>query len=302
MSELKPRPTNDDCKAWLLATANDREVGVKTLCALMCLSYKGTGLGAPAGWLPVGWTLVASVNNERGYDAYALMHDPSRTLVFVNRGVEGARSVRDWKEALRMTNGQGAGTPMQDAVEFFVQVARDHGAAIAEYCATGHSMGAGLAEGQIGLGPSACRKAGVDLNAPGFGVGFASASFHSAIRSLARSEGLSIEADMEIKLTHYVRRHDAINDQPNRDLFGNVIAPASVFAPRQSPAPRGHGQYYERAPNEMESHDRYLYFGYYEVPDTSHIFRRRGDLFEVRPGGWPKPYSGRPPVIPQADA
>jgi hypothetical protein len=294
-------PDDDECLAHLQLEEQSPTLSDKAFNALTCLSYKKTALGLPGGRkLGPAWSFVDRRNHPGGYDAMAWTHGPSRTLVVINRGMEGLGSVPDFKQAVRLTGGFSKGSQMDLAVGFLADCYAETFGRVDRVVATGHSMGAGLAEAQVALGPSLLASWGVALSAPITGLGFGSAGFAKGIRDMAVKTGLAISADVPGRMRHRLRTRDILDDPPIKlEHLGTITRPASIYQPVWLPKdgrnPTG-AHAFKRHFDSLRNHDRYAYFAWGDVPATRHLFVRHSGIVEVRDGAVPIPY--RPP--PQA--
>jgi hypothetical protein len=271
-------------RLYLDAQAGAHQVDERSAAALACIVYKKNWGGAPAGFEQIG---VA--NTPGGYDAVALRHPASRSLVLVNRGTEGGSSVADWLENVAILLGDTDGQ-LAEALDFAAASAEACRGGVDTVVCVGHSLGGALAETQVALLNGELRARG---GAPFAveGAGFASAGYAATIEKLARKRRLPLEKDMAVRMTHYARRADPIRDHPGRSLLGGEIRMIDVWGPEQIPKPGGRSateRVWSRVADPLKNHASDLYYAFFDAPRAEHhVFRYRSGDFEIRRGERP---------------
>jgi hypothetical protein len=272
-----------NAKEFLASQKDAGEVDQLMLVAMAVLGYKGSGIEKIE-----GIKRIAEGPQTYGHDAIAIYHAASRTVVMVNRGAEGGRSLEDWirgAEAAILKDFRG---PLTIAVDFLDTVlggiARKTGLGgvthdmVGEVLTTGHSWGGALAEAHVVFGPTLVAKH--DLGSlPLSGLGIGSAGFARAITALAADRGVAMPRDMSWKMHHYIRQYDAIMWQPAHRLLGQRNLLPSIF--QSIPVQNRNSTFnFNVIPANLVNHDSELYFAHFNLSADNHIYRtRKGMLF-----------------------
>jgi hypothetical protein len=294
-----------DARQFLTDNENATEVTRRMLAAMAVLGYKGGNLGT----VPGIRELDAAPQAE-GYDAIVVHHQAARTLVYVNRGAEGFKSVVDLIEGAEAAIAAKFKGPLQHSVEFLDSgmkaLATSAGLNgvkaqdVDEVLTTGHSWGGALAEAQVTLGPSVIGKYLNSLPIAGLGIG--SAGFARAIEGMCRDRSVSVPPDMDWKMNHYVRRADVIMMQPDRRVLGQTTILPSIYQAFMVPPRRGFGNEYHIQANPLLNHSQELYFEHFEQPGDKHFYRRRsGEMLlrdEAAPARWDYGTTNPDPLAP----
>lgn len=272
---LKARLT-DSMLRYLEGRAAHYEVDERAGCALASLVYDDALSEVP------GYDLLDARDTAFDYQALALLHRKSKTLVIANRGTEGFRKWDDWEENFRLARGDGSGQ-MREAVSFAADVIQSTPRSrFNKVVCVGHSLGAGLAEAQVALVPAVLAQ----RNKPGVtveGIGTGSAGFRDTIIALGDLLQLALERDRVFKMSHYVRKADPICDSPGWRHFTELTVPPSVHEPMLDTSQAG-----GRPPkphmidaNPFTNHSSALYFALYGA-EGAHIFAYRNGSYAIR--------------------
>lgn len=264
--------------------------------AIATLVYETTE--APSAWLVDDFSLVAtSFENANGFDGLAAFHALSRTLVMASRGVEGLGDEADVKAAAQLYRGAGPGSPMDTAVDLVVSARRSVGAVAAIAC-VGHSMGAGLAEGQCALARAALAQAGAPFDGDIWGAGFGSAGFGATVAKLAARRNLAVEPDIALKMVHHVRSADAVwRNAGQRRLLGARRLCAQVWRWKSAQNQQGDPGFAPDA-DGFGNHVMATYSAYFQRSVRDYVMKR-SQGYELREGRRP-PARWRP-AIPEED-
>ncbi|CAN5437932.1 hypothetical protein BH10PSE4_BH10PSE4_25670 [soil metagenome] len=297
-------PSEADIYDHIVTAGGRTELGPGTAAALALGAYKRAFSTVAPAWPtvpPAGWTFVLADSGAlSGYDGYALIHQPSNTLVVGNRGTEGSRSLTDWLEdAGDALFDRGKGQ-MADALAFLVRAVQTAAPArIDKILAVGHSLGAALAELQASLGRRVLQNAGLPP-APIAAIGFGSAGFKSAIFAYAGTFNLTIDPGAPAACVNYTRARDAVHVlQPRWAVMGSVVPCASVYTTILSRTgnPKDQVAYFQPTADLLENHRMDLYCGWWQLGADHHLYRPwRTKAYEVREGAeanW-RPSVGRP--------
>lgn len=270
---------------YLVAMQNAPEVNKRMCAALSCLVYKS----AMPSTLPPGWMQIAQAPQDDGYDAFAWRHEPSKTIVFLNRGTEGFKSWEDWFEGAAAAFFAKFKGPLAASVEFFKDTMIGVSDDFSEVLAVGHSFGGALAEAQVALGNQALDAAGYE-RIPLSGMGIGSAGFARAIRQLAADRGWALDSqkDFAWKMNHYVRRCDPILLQPWHEFLGLWEPEPSIYAPMKQPARRGQLSIWTLMPPALLNHSQTHYFEFFDLDADKHLYRNRDGAFVVFAGDEPE--------------
>jgi hypothetical protein len=278
-----------------LAGASETKLSDDTCAALACLVYKNE-LNTLKTGLPTGWKYLEQAPQAKGYDASALHHVKSKTLVILNRGTEFPNSIDDIvQNVAAIVTGEDYGQ-IEAALDFLVAMWTKYaGARVVEIKAIGHSLGGGLAEAQTFLGGDAIRKAGDDPPANLYGYGVGSAGYEDAIRQFADEKGLVLHNDIT-DITHLVRPTDFTQTIGLEKRIGGEKFVAGIFEPRWGEAigPKGRRRWSPEAAT-IQSHDPFLYFKHRNISARNqHLMWRwlSSKDHELRDGAAPRPYSG----------
>ncbi len=210
------------------ATAIDDRAAV----ALAGSFYKDFNTGGTVTTFGPGWSELLRVSPAGGYDGIALYHPTSRSLVLLNRGTEGFKSLPDWMQNVGASLFGDPGPQLASAMDLlregFDRAPADR---VDQILICGHSLGGALSDAQGALAASALAKAGKTCP-PVRVVGAASAGFARAARSYAEAEGLAPDPKAKAFITHYVRRSDVVTRHARRSVFGREVPIASVFETR----------------------------------------------------------------------
>ena len=276
-------------KARIKQAGGEERINDETCCALACVSYASEATYLETG-LPTGWKFLDKCSTDSGYDAVALMHNKTKTLVILNRGTEWSEAEDILQNCAAILSGQDYGQ-IQDALDFMTSMWVAQSAKATEIKVVGHSLGGGLAEAQVFLGASAMRADDVDPPRDIFGNGNASAGYKDAIVDFAARRNYEINPDKS-DITHYLRKHDVVQSIGLDERIGSVTRLGSVFQAslRRKPGPHG-GHRWEPFPETIHNHDCCTYFEQFGVLPSRHVlWRWRAERYEVRDGSEPDPF------------
>lgn len=270
-----------------LAPAIDDRAAV----ALAASFYRNETTGQTDGKYGPPWQVLKVEDAPGGYDGIALRHPASRTLVIVNRGTEGIKSIDDWTQNIRAVLFKSPGPQLDSAMGLLAegfQLANGQG--VDEILICGHSLGGALADAQGALAKSFFASKGLTCP-PVRVVGVASAGFASAARGYASARGLAPDPAAQGYITHFVRSEDLVPNHPARAIFGTDQKLASIYEARfQKPPGRssaGHSEW-RRIVDRLKQHMRTLYYQYFDEPKARHIwFSAKTKAFEARNGAFP---------------
>lgn len=269
------------------ATAIDDRAAV----ALAGSFYKDFNTGGTVTTFGPGWFELLRVSPAGGYDGIAFYHPTSRSLVLLNRGTEGFKSLPDWMQNVGAALFGDPG-PQLDSALALLRDGFDRAPAggVDQILICGHSLGGALSDAQGALAASALEKAGKTCP-PVRVVGAASAGFARAVRTYAAANGLTPDPSAKTFITHYVRKSDPVPNHLRRTVFGREVSIASVFETRNlaPPGPHAVGREWRVVEDLLKQHLRTLYFQFLDAPGTSHIWYSDGaKTFEARAGDRPK--------------
>lgn len=276
-----------DLRAFLTAHAQDAALSDQVAAGLAAAAYKdpATGLSRLAA-LP-GWDMLAQANVAGGYDAAALHHPASRSLVVVNRGTEGIKSFADWWANVSAALFQDPDRQIGPAVDFLgetIEACRQKGLPADQLLITGHSLGGGLAEIQGMLARAISDHAPPDIRV----VGVASAGFADAAAGFAHRKKLSLDHSVEGAIKHYVRELDAVPHHPMRSIFGKDVKVASVWQAKRAKPPKGEIWEYTTVYDFLRNHDQALYCEYLSLGTDHHLwYSQKARKVEPRTGEYP---------------
>jgi hypothetical protein len=279
-----------DAKARIKQAGGEERINDETCCALACVSYSSETAYLKTG-LPTGWKFLERSDTKKGYDAVALFHNKTKTLVILNRGTEWSEAEDILQNCAAILGGQDYGQ-IEDALAFMTRMWVAHAAKAGEIKVIGHSLGGGLAEAQVFLGASAMRAEDVDPPRDIFGIGIASAGYKDAILNFAAIRGLDVNPDKS-DITHYVRKHDVTQTIGLEERIGSVTSLGSIFQAslRKRPGPKG-GHRWEPFPETIHNHDCCTYFEQFSVLPSRHVlWRWKAELYEARDGSEPEPFA-----------
>lgn len=291
---ILPAANKDARRAGALARAqqarDDIALDAVTCMALATIFYK---CDAPVqDWMQLGdgWRLLKTVSPADGYDGMGLHHAASRSLVMVNRGAEGLKSIRDFLEGFEAAFGAWDG-PLLHAVDLMVEcfgICADEQLPVEKVVCAGHSWGGALAEAQVAVGrPLLVRDHGYTGDV--WGVGIGSAGFAEAIRGLAVAKGVAIDlTEVRVSMTHFIRTRDLILLQPNHELLGGHTTLASIYQNGHGQKPAGNAP----APQIWsykggENHTSVYYFDFRDHAESMHLYMRSNDTFALVEGRTP---------------
>lgn len=276
-------------KARIADAAREERITDDACVALAAVSYASETRYLQT-QLPTGRRFLTLHATASGYDAAALIHSRTRTLVILNRGTEWSEKEDLIQNVAAILSGEDYGQ-IEDALAFMGQMWTQNQARVDEIKVIGHSLGGGLAEAQVCLGASAMRKAGLSPPRDIFGIGVASAGYKRPIEDLAQRRGYDINRDAS-DITHYVREHDVIQDILLRDRFGSVTWRGSIYQAtlKPNPGPRP-GNRWEPFAEAIHNHDCSTYFEQFDVRADQHVvWRWKALKYEVRDGEKPENY------------
>ena len=274
-------PSQQDIYDHIVTAGGRDDLGPGTASALAQGAYKGAFLTVAPGWPaqpPPGWTFVmADTSAVSGYDAYALIHLPSSTLMVGNRGTEGGKSLRDWLEGAGDALFDRSAGQMVDAQAFLVEAARRALAIqpIGKILAVGHSLGGALAELQAAIGRRVLQNAGLSP-VPISAIGFGSAGFRTAIHAYAGRFSLTLDLEAAAAGANYVRDRDAVHVlQPNWAVMGSIVPCASIYTTilTRSGNPHDPVAYFQPTADLLENHRIDLYCGWWQLDADHHLYR-----------------------------
>ena len=277
------------------AGANESKLSDDTCAALACLTYKDE-LNTLRTGLPAGWKYLEQAPQAKGYDASALHHVKSKSLVIVNRGTEFPGSLSDiLQNAAAVLTGEDFGQ-IEAALDFLVAMWTKYaGAKVAEIKVVGHSLGGGLADAQVFLGASAIEKAGGAPPGNLYGYGVGSAGYEDAVRDYAAEAGLKLHTNIT-DITHLLRATDFTQTIGlNNRIGGEKFIPA-IYEPSLDDKPGPHPRMtWKPQPNPLQSHDPFLCFEHRNFSGKNqHLMWRwiKSKDHVLRPGEAPAPYPG----------
>jgi hypothetical protein len=277
-------------KARIKKAATEERITDETCCALACVSYASEAAYIEGDGLPAGWKFLEKCNTPSGYDAVALFHNKTKTLVILNRGTEWSEAEDILQNCSAILGGQDYGQ-IEDALAFMTKMWVAQVTKATEIKVVGHSLGGGLAEAQVFLGASAMRAEDVEPPRDIFGIGIASAGYKDAILDFAARRTLAVNPDKS-DITHYVRKHDVTQSIGLDERIGSVTGVGSVFQAslRRKHGPKG-GHRWEPFADTIHNHDCCAYFEQFAVLSNQHVlWRWRAQLYEVRAGNAPEPF------------
>jgi hypothetical protein len=283
-SRIKPK-----AKERIKKAGKEDRISDETCCALACVSYSSE-VNYLEKQLPVGWKFLESCNTASGYDAAALHHTETQTLVILNRGTEWSEKEDLLQHATGAVSGEDYGQ-IEDALSFMGEMWKKHSAKSVEIKVVGHSLGGALAEAQVCLGAAAMTARNIEPPRDIFGIGIASAGYWGAIQDLAQRRKYAINTDTS-DITHYVRGRDVIQELFLTDRFGSVSWRGSIFQAswEKKNGPHG-GRHWEPIAHSIHNHDCCTYFEHFDVGVDRHIvWRWRAELYERRDGERAPPY------------
>lgn len=213
-----------------------------------------------------GWSEIDIANADNGYDAIALWHELTGSLVIVNRGAEGGFLSRDFIEGYQAALDTGRSAPLEDALDQALDWVRwcRNNKELQEIRIAGHSWGGALSESLAMLLPAALKEDAPKIQARGYG----SAGFERAISSLAARRGLVLQNESTEAIRHYVRGQDPIRWALAR-WFGEVRPLGSIWAESRSMKMKGPSKTITTAMPGI-NHDRRYYFRYFKELDPAH--------------------------------
>jgi hypothetical protein len=276
-----------------------------TVCAaLVSLSYKDQEDDLQAAMTAPGWRYLGDASpEESGYDGAALLHEPSGTLIALNRGTELSRSLSDVAQTvaaaiLDLDLGQ-----IHDAVTFAASAWIDPAAeAPKRFKALGHSLGGGLAEAQVAFLPDAVRAAGGQPPVSISGLGIASVGFKDALRGFGERRGWALQhARVAEAMTHFLRKEDVVERLRFTDRIGSRTFIASAYETQFLTADNGRSRVWKIEPDEIRNHEPLLYYRFLGVDEDLHLVWRwsRSKDVQTRAGAKPQSYQRTQP--PDAD-
>jgi hypothetical protein len=276
-----------DLKAFLKAQAGAPTLDDQTAAALAAAVYKdpATGQNRLGGML--GWNILLQASEPGGYDATALHHPASRSLVVVNRGTEGLKSFPDWWANISTTLLHDPDCQIVPALNFLrqaVSACTAAGLPADQLLIAGHSLGGGLADIQGALARAVAPGVPASIRV----VGVASAGFANAGAGYAYRNSLTLDPDARTFITHYVRELDSVPHHPARSVFGQEIKIASVWQAKRSKPPRGEIWEYTTVYDFGRNHDQGLYCEHLSLGMDHHLWYSQGTkAVSVRSGEYP---------------
>lgn len=276
-----------DLRAFLISHAQDAVLSDQVAAGLAAAVYKDPATGLSRLEALPGWDMLAQANVAGGYDAAALHHPPSRSLVVVNRGTEGFKSFPDWWANVSAALFQDPDRQIEPAVDFLreaIDACRQRGLPADQLLITGHSLGGGLAEIQGMLARAASAHAPPDIRV----VGVASAGFANAAAGFAHRKNLSLDRAVEGAIKHYVRELDAVPHHPFRSIFGKDVKIASVWQAKRAKPPKGEIWEYTTVYDFLRNHDQTLYCEHLSLGTDHHLwYSQKTRMVEPRTGEYP---------------
>lgn len=276
-----------DLRAFLAARATAPTLDDQTAAALAAAVYKDpdTGLNRLVGLQ--GWNILIEANEAGGYDATALHHPASRSLVIANRGTEGFRSFADWWANVSAVLLHDPDSQIIPALGF-LRRAVDACVAAAlpadQLLITGHSLGGGLADIQGALARAVAPAAPAAIRV----VGVASAGFANAGAGYAFRNGLALDPAAPGFIKHYVRELDLVPHHPARSVFGQDHKIASVWQARRAKPPHGDIWEYTTVYDFLRNHDYRLYCEYLMLGMDHHLwYSQKAKAVTARAGEYP---------------
>ncbi|WP_126422290.1 hypothetical protein [Asticcacaulis excentricus] len=249
--------------------------------AFACMAFRDNWTQA----IPGIEMLMTANQPHSGFDAVAYWHSSSRQVIVVCRGTDGFTSQKDWiasvSQALRTNAGQ-----IPDAFDFLQNawaLAMSKHAPDGLFLA-GTSLGGGLIDGLAVYARSL-------LSPRDFGgrtikaIGTASAGFAKAFETYAQQNGLT--QTLTDRATHYVRAADFVPGHPLRNIFGVDVEIASIYHGIMERPHKSDNWLYDWTSDMLENHRHALYFEYFTVPGTNHIWRNSKGIYSIEPGSQP---------------
>lgn len=276
-----------DLRAFLAARETALVLDDQTAAALAAAVYKDPATGQTRLVGLAGWDILIEANQPGGYDAVALHHPASRSLVVVNRGTEGFKSFADWWANISAALLYDPDSQIVPALEF---LRRAVDACVAaqlpadQLLITGHSLGGGLAEAQGALARAVAPAAPAVIRV----VGVASAGFANAVAGYAHRNSLALAPEPTSFITHYVRELDAVPHHPARSVFGREIEIACVWQAKRGKPPHGDIWEYTTIFDFLRNHSSALYCEYLNLGMASHLwYSREAKRVSPRDGEYP---------------
>lgn len=276
-----------DLGAFLISHAQDAILSDQVAAGLAAAAYKdpATGLSRLEGLL--GWDILERANVPGGYDAAALHHPASRSLVVVNRGTEGIKSFADWWANISAGLFNDSDLQIAPAATFLreaIESCHDKGLPAEKLLITGHSLGGALAEIQGMLARALSSHAPAAIRV----VGVASAGFANAAAGYAHRQGLALDRAVEPFIKHYVRDLDKVPHHPLRSIFGTDVKVASVWQAKRAKPPKGDIWEYTTTFDFLRNHDQTLYCEHLSLGTDHHLwYSQKALAVSVRDGEYP---------------
>lgn len=277
-------------KARIKDAGGEDRIRDTTCCALACVSYSSETAYLKNN-LPTGWKFLGfNPETTTGYDAAALFHTKTKTLVILNRGTEWSEAEDIVQNCAGIIGGVDYGQ-IDDALQFMTDMWVANATKANEIKVVGHSLGGGLAEAQVFLGASFMEAQTVTPPRDIFGIGIASAGYKNAIIDYADRHDLTLNTDKS-DITHYVRKHDVTQSIGLGERIGSVTRLGSIFQARARPIPGPRpGTRRDPFPDTIHNHDCCTYFEQFEVFAERHVlWRWKAKKYLARDGAEPEPY------------